>query len=149
MRQEGSIVAWIVTAIFLTSCGTTSTLYYWGGVRNGTTAYENLAYQAYDKQTPKSICNLVAVYENMVSKPGGTRGVPPPGICAEYGYLLLQPETASIFLENATSAQKRLFKTDDYDTLFQEKGEAMLEKEIEYYPESAQFIEPLIKKLAK
>lgn len=138
-----------MSVAFLSSCGITNSLYYWGGAQNGTTAYENLAYQSYNKQTPQSICNLVAVYENMVTKPGGTRGVPPPGICAEYGYLLLQPETAVAFTENATYAQKHLFDTEDYSALFQKKGKEMLEKEIEYYPESVKFIEPLIKKLAK
>ena len=59
-----------LAAVLLSSCGSTSTLYYWGGNQGGTSAYENLAYQSYKKQTPKSICNLVAVYENMVSNPG-------------------------------------------------------------------------------
>lgn len=136
-------------ALTLSSCGVT-TLYYWGGKgMNGVTAYENIAYKTYDKQTPKSICELIAVYENMVTKPGGTRQVPPPGICGEYGYLLLQPETATTFLENASVSQKRLFDSEDYSALFQERGKEMLMKEIEYYPESAKFIEPLIKKLAK
>lgn len=142
-----------VTVVFLSSCGITNGLYYWGGVQNGTTAYENLAYKSYDKQTPKSICDLVVVYENMVTKSdtkiGGSRQVPPPGICAEYGYLLLQPETAETFLNNATDVQKRVFSSDDYGTLFQERGKEMLQKEIEFYPESATFIEPLIKKLAR
>lgn len=133
----------------LSSCGTTKSLYYWGGSQKGATAYENLAYQSYDKQTPKSICNLVAVYENMVARPGGTRQVPPPGICAEYGYLLLQPETAKTFLDNATFAQKRLFESNDYETLFFERGKEMLRKEVELYPESARFVEPLIRKLAR
>ena len=139
----------MLSVLMLSSCGMTSTLYYWGGTQNGTTAYENLAYQSYDKQTPKSICDLVVVYEKMVSNPGGTRQVPPPGICAEYGYLLLQPETAETFLNNATYTQKQLFKTDNYSVLFQERGKEMLEKEIELYPESARFIKPLIKKLAR
>ena len=134
----------------LSSCGvTTNSLYYWGGTQNGTTAYENLAYQSYDKQTPKSICDLVAVYENMVTNVGGTRQVPPPGICAEYGYLLLQPDTAATFTDNATDAQKKLFDSTDYGALFAERGKEMLQKEIEFYPESAKFIEPLIKKLAR
>ncbi len=134
----------------LSSCGvTTNSLYYWGGTQNGTTAYENLAYQSYDKQTPKSICNLVAVYENMVTNACGSRQVPPPGICAEYGYLLLQPDTAATFTDNATAAQKKLFDTADYSALFAERGKEMLQKEIELYPESTKFIEPLIKKLAR
>ena len=143
------LVFWAVAVVMLSSCGMTNALYYWGGTQSGTTAYENLAYQSYDKQTPKSLCNLVAVYENMVTKPGGTRQVPPPGICAEYGYFLLQPETAETFLNNATPSQKKLFDTDDYSALFLERGKEMLKKEIELYPESAQFIEPLIKKLAR
>lgn len=143
------IIILAIGVVMLSSCGMTNTLYYWGGIQSGTTAYENLAYQSYDKQTPKSICNLVAVYENMVTKPGGTRQVPPPGICAEYGYLLLQPETAETFLNNATPAQKKLFESNDYSALFLERGKEMLQKEIEFYPESAKFIEPLIKKLAR
>ena len=118
-------------------------------MQQGTTAYENLAYQSYDKQTPKSICDLVVVYENMVTHPGGTRQVPPPGICAEYGYLLLQPETATTFMNNATPSQKRIFKRSDYDAFFLERGQEMLKKEMELYPESAQFIAPLIKKFAR
>lgn len=143
------VLVLMLSVLMLSSCGMTSTLYYWGGTQNGTTAYENLAYRSYDKQTPKSICDLVVVYERMVSNPGGTRQVPPPGICAEYGYLLLQPETAETFLNNATYTQKQLFKTDNYSVLFQERGKEMLEKEIELYPESARFIKPLIKKLAR
>lgn len=138
-----------LAVVLLSSCGMTKSLYYWGGVQNGTTTYENLAYQSYDKQTPKSVCNLVAAYENMVTNPGGTRQVPPPGICAEYGYLLLQPETAETFLNNATPIQKKLFNSEDYSALFQERGKELLQKEIELYPESAKFIEPLIKKLAR
>ena len=138
-----------IAVVLLSSCGMTKSLYYWGGTQNGTTTYEHLAYQSYDKQTPKSLCNLVAAYENMVTNPGGTRQVPPPGICAEYGYLLLQPETAEAFLNNATPIQKKLFNSEDYSALFQERGKELLQKEIELYPESAKFIEPLIKKLAR
>ncbi len=135
--------------LVLSSCSVTSSLYYWGGEQNGTTAYEDIAYQTYDKQTPQSICKLVAVYENMVTRPGGIRQIPPPGVCAEYGYLLLQPETAATFTDNATPAQKKLFDTADFGAFFQERGKEMLQKEIELYPESAKFIEPLIKKLAR
>ena len=136
-------------AVMLSSCSMNKALYYWGGTQNGATAYEHLAYQSYDKQTPKSICNLVAVYEDMVTNPGGVRQVPPPGICAEYGYLLLQPGTAETFLNHATAAQKKLFASGDYAALFQDRGQEMLRKEMEYYPESAWFIEPLFQKLVK
>ena len=143
------IIILALAVVMLSSCGTTNTLYYWGGTQNGTTTYENLAYKSYKKQTPKSLCGLIAVYENMVTNPGGTRQVPPPGICAEYGYLLLTPGTAETFMNNATPAQKKLFNSSDFNAAFLERGKEMLQKEIEFYPESAKFIEPLIKKLAR
>lgn len=132
-----------------TSCGITSSLYYWGGIQNETTTYENLAYRNYDKQTPESICKLLVMYEDIVSNPGGIRQMPPPGICAEFGYMLLIPENADIFAKHATSAQKSVFGSDNYAALFSEKGKEMLQKEIELYPESAKFIAPLIKRLCK
>ena len=139
----------LIALLTLCSCGTSSSLYYWGGTQNGTTAYENLAYLSYEKQTPKSICNLVALYEDMVSRPGGSRQMPPPGICAEYGYLLLQPETAQIFSENASRSQKRLFESSDFTVLFQERGKELLEMEIRLYPESIRFIQPILKRIAR
>lgn len=143
------IIILALAVVMLSSCGTTNTLYYWGGTQNGTTTYENLAYKSYKKQTPQSLCGLIAVYENMVTNPGGTRQVPPPGICAEYGYLLLTPGTAETFMNNATPAQKKLFNSSDFNAAFLERGKEMLLKEIEFYPESAKFIGPLIKKLAR
>ncbi len=132
-----------------TSCGITSSLYYWGGVQNGATTYENLAYNNYDKQSPESLCKLLCMYEDIVSNPGGTRRMPPPGICAEYGYMLLIPENAAIFAEYATAMQRRTFASVDYASLFPEKGKEMLQKEMELYPESAKFIAPLIERLCK
>ena len=138
-----------VAALGLTSCGMTTSLYYWGGTQNEATVYEHLAYKNYDKQTPESICKLICMYEDVVTYPGGTRRMPPPGICAEYGYLLLIPENAAIFAEHATAMQKRTFASGDYASLFPEKGKEMLQKEIELYPESAKFIAPLIERLCK
>lgn len=133
----------------LTSCGLTSSLYYWGGEQNGATTYENLAYRNYDRQTPESFCKLICMYEDIVSNPGGARRMPPPGICAEYGYMLLIPENAAIFAEHATAMQKRIFESPDYATFFPIKGKELLQKEIELYPESAKFIAPLIERLCK
>ena len=133
----------------LTSCGMTSTLYYWGGEQGGATTYEHLTYRNYDKQTPESICKLICMYEEIVTYPGGTRRMPPPGICAEYGYMLLIPENAAIFEKHATNMQKRTFESTDYAALFPEKGKELMLKEIELYPESAKFIAPLIERLCK
>lgn len=130
--------------LVLTASCSAPRLYYWGS--NGTpTKYEQLAYLQSEKQTPKSICDLVCLYEDMVSHPGGTRKTPPPGICAEYGYLLLQPSTAEYFAQYATSRQRKLFGSD-IAASFLERGLEMLAKEMELYPESAKFIAPLLKK---
>ena len=138
-----------IVTVCLTSCGVTPSLYYWGEMQYGATAYEDLTYRNYDKQTPESICNLICLYEDMVRHPGGTRKMLPPGICAEYGYMLLIPENATIFAEHATSMQKRTFSSKDYASFFPEKGKELLQKEIELYPESAKFIAPIIERLCK
>ena len=146
--MKKTLILLFVTSCLM-SCALTSSLYYWGGVQNGATAYENLAYKNYDKQTPESVCELICMYEDIVTNPGGERGVPPPGICAEYGYMLLIPENAEIFEKYATSKQKRTFDSSEYATLFPEKGKQLMLKEIELYPESAKFIAPLIERLCK
>ncbi|HBG53790.1 MAG TPA: hypothetical protein DDW70_06235 [Rikenellaceae bacterium] len=143
------LLAVIVTMIALTSCGVTKPLYYWGGERNNTTVYELLAYKDYKSQTPQAICDLIYAYEDIVRNPGGSRQIPPPGICAEYGYLILLPTTAATFNEYATKKQKSLFQGSDYAAIFTERGQELLNKEMEYYPESSLFILPLLKKIAR
>ena len=133
----------------IASCGVSSSLYYWGGTQNGTTTYEKLAYLNYDRQTPESICKLICMYEDIVTNPGGIRQMPPPGICAEYGYLLLVPENAEIFEKYATTMQKRTFASTDYAAFFPVKGKELMQKEMELYPEAAKPIAPLIERLCK
>jgi hypothetical protein len=147
--MKKTILLIAVGGLLLVSCGS-QRLYYWGSSSmfdKGTTRYENLAYRNYDQQSPESLCELICLYEDMVTNPGGTRGVVPPGICAEYGYLLLQPSTAEVFEQHATRNQRRHFSATSYGTLFASRGEEMLKKEMELYPESAAFIAPLLKKL--
>lgn len=139
----------VLVSAALSSCGTTTTpsLYYWGGsAGNGASVYEDLTYMDYKTQSAEAVCKLVCAYENMISNPGGTRKVPPPGICAEYGYLLLQPETATIFTENASDAQRKYFEGTEYANMFFERGQEVLKMELELYPESRKFLEPLIKR---
>lgn len=143
------ILTLALVSFILASCGMSSSLYYWGGLQNGATTYENLTYRNYDRQTPESICKLICLYEEIVTHPGGVRQMPPPGICAEYGYMLLIPDNASIFAQYATAAQRKSFTTADYASFFPQKGKELLEKEIELYPESAKFIAPLIERLCK
>lgn len=133
--------------LMFTSCAAPK-LYYWGSMPGRETSrYEEFAYQNYDDQTPESICDLICVYEDMVKNPGGTRKVVPPGICAEYGFLLLQPNTAEAFEKSANNRQRKIFSTTDYVTFFPQYGITMIQKEIELYPESATFINPLLKRL--
>ena len=142
------LLAACALSLFLASCGTPNTLYYWGGVQNGVTKYEHLAYLQYDKQTSEALCRLIVTYEDIVRNPGGKRKTIPPGVCAEYGYILLQPSTAEAFASCATATQKRIFDRTDYAGYFQEYGKELLENEMKLYPESVLFIRPLIEKLA-
>ena len=135
--------------IVLASC-TPQRMYYWGSKPSrdkGTSKYEQLAYKNYDEQTPESVCELICLYEDMVSHPGGIRKVVPPGICAEYGFLLLQESTVATFEKYATKRQKKIFSSTDYSTLFSEKGEELMKKEMELYPESVKFLTPILKRL--
>ena len=140
-----------VASLLLCSCGpSAAVLYYWGGnASKGVTRYEDRFYDAYGKsQSPESLCDMLCVYEDMLRNPGGERGVVPPGICAEYGYLLLKPETAAAFAESASKRERAIYERSDYATYFPEYGLKLLQKEMELYPESRKFIEPLLKKFA-
>ena len=132
-----------VVVVSLASCAPKQ-LYYWGPSMSGDNAYKYdvAAYDYYKQQSPKAICELIVTYEDMVTHAGGIRQVPPPGVCAEYGYLLLSPDIEEIFAASASNKQKRMMSRTD----FREYGIELMQKEIEYYPESAQFIEPLVKR---
>lgn len=141
----------ILIAVLMLFClaGHSQDLYYWGGKDGNATRYEQLSYKSTGTQTQKSLCKLICVYEKMVSNPGGLRKMPPPGICAEYGYLLLKPETAEAFINAATPEQKRVFDRQDYPQFFKEYGEKLLTQEFVYYPESEKFLRPLLERFVK
>lgn len=140
----------IVIALLFSSCvESRPMLYNWGykSQSQNATTYETLLYENYHKQSPESICTLLCQYETMVTNPGGLRKTVPPGICAEYGYLLLSPETAEAFSSSATKKQRETMgASSNYGASFREKGLQMLEMEMELYPESSVFIQPLIQK---
>jgi hypothetical protein len=146
------LFAIVVAGCLLCSCASTQ-LYNWGGNYNSGNGvfsmYEQRAFTFYEKHSPESICELLCLYADMVNNPGGTRNVVPPGIYAEYGYLLLQPETAEAFENHATKKQKSVFNYTDYGASFYELGIAMMQKEIELYPESEKFIGPLINRMKR
>lgn len=142
----------VLTGLALLFCSCAEirpTLYNWGynSTSNNASEYESLLYKNYHTQTPESVCALLCQYEYMVTHPGGQRKVVPPGICAEYAYLLLNPETPNTFLNYASKKQKETFGAmSDYSAMFREKGLQLFQKEMELYPESSVFIEPLAKK---
>lgn len=100
--------------VLLASCGT-PTLYSWGN-------YEATSYAVAKSPSEKNIQHLIKTYEEMINSPKGTRQLPPPGICAEYGYLLIKQGQ-------------------------HERGRKLLEQEIKLYPESSTFIQSLLKRL--
>jgi hypothetical protein len=102
-----------VLVLLFASCTTQKTLYSWGN-------YEIASYNYLKNTDEESIQSLIENYLEIIQNQTGTRGVVPPGICADYGFILLQEG-----------------KTDE--------GKEMLMKEIALYPESEIFIGRIIK----
>ena len=97
------------------SCGTSTSLYDWKG-------YDDAVYKYINNADEKSVESLMKVYERLNKTSGGTRQVPPPGVCADYGYLLLKNGKIK-------------------------EGKELLKKEISLYPESKQFIDRILDRL--
>ena len=94
------------------SCSTQTQLYNWAG-------YDDALY-AYTKQPDKrNIDALMSVYIRLIENPGGSRKTPPPGVCADYGYLLM------------LSGNIR-------------EGRALLMREVSLYPESRHFVNRIL-----
>ncbi|AVM53919.1 DUF4810 domain-containing protein [Bacteroides zoogleoformans] len=107
--------AFVVAA--LSSCTTTQTLYSWYN-------YEDVTYQYSKKPTEELQVKVVELYKKLTEKQKGARGVVPPGLNSEYGYLL-------------------------YKTGKKEEGLKYLKQEIALYPESEIYISRIIKQLEK
>ncbi|MCD8186086.1 MAG: DUF4810 domain-containing protein [Rikenellaceae bacterium] len=65
---------------------------------------------------------LIGIYREIIENPYSIREVPPPGMYADYGFLLLETGETERALE-------------------------LLKKETEIYPESTPFIERIVKRL--
>lgn len=91
------------------------TLYNWGN-------YQQEAHDYVKNSTDAGLDDLLKVYGEMINKQTGTRKTIPPGICADYGYLLVKKGKKA-------------------------EGIAMMKKEVALYPESAAFMSRIIKKL--
>lgn len=102
-----------IIALIVSSCTTQKPLYSWD-------KYELTSYNYLKNSDEKSMQELIETYQNIITKQKGSRGVVPPGVYADYGYVLLQ-------------ANKN------------EEGKAMLLKEVALYPESKIFIDRILK----
>ncbi len=88
-------------------------------------SWENYQEKMYDyvkNGTQESLDNLLKTYQVMIDKQNGSRQTVPPGICADYGYLL-------------------------YMQGKKEEGLTFLNKEMMLYPESSAFVSRIIKNL--
>ena len=111
------ILVMAAVSIFAISCSPTKPLYSWKG-------YDDAVYAYTKTSDEKSNENLIKVYEKLIKNSGGSRQVPPPGVCADYGYILIKKgETA--------------------------KGKELLVKETILYPESKVFIDRILKRFEK
>lgn len=104
-------------ATCIVSCTTTTNLYSWYDSENAT-------YQYTKTTTDEALEKAMTQYDKVLHKQKGTRGVVPPGMNAEYGYLLCKAGKV-------------------------EEGLVLLREEIALYPESEVFISRIIKQLEK
>jgi hypothetical protein len=101
----------------MTSCQTQQSLYSWYGSEDATYTYTK-------RGTEEALAKAMAQYEKVINNQKGLRKVVPPGVNAEYGYLL-------------------------YKAGKKEEGLALLRAEIKAYPESKKFISRIINQLEK
>ena len=113
MRKLPNYLLVIVVSLLVISCSPTKTLYYWG-------TYDISSYNYLKNNDEKSMQELISNYQSITGSQNSIRQVAPPGIYADYGFILLKNG-----------------KT--------EEGNSMLEKEISLYPESKIFIDRIIK----
>ena len=111
------IAAISLAVLFTFSCASTKQLYSWYD-------YQEDYYHYLKNADEKSLDKLIKTYDKIIEDQKATRGVVPPGIYADYGYLLLEKGKAT-------------------------EAKAMFAKEIELYPESEVFIASILKRFEK
>ncbi|MDR0566810.1 MAG: DUF4810 domain-containing protein [Prevotellaceae bacterium] len=114
--MKRALIAIAACAMLLSGCAP-ATLYSWG-------RYQAAAYSYAKSNTDEDAAKLGEAYRYVVSHPGGMRKVVPPGIYADYAYLLFRQGKTKEALE-------------------------YLKMEIGLYPESTVFIGRIIKQLEK
>ena len=103
-------------ALCAISCGSTK-LYSWYD-------YQEDYYHYLKNSDEKSLAELTKTYQKIIEKQKETRGTVPPGIYADYGWLLLEAGKTA-------------------------EAKEMLAKEVELYPESEVFVGSILKRLEK
>ncbi|MBE6323252.1 MAG: DUF4810 domain-containing protein [Paludibacteraceae bacterium] len=114
MRTRLMILSGVL--MFICSCSD-KTLYSWH-------KYEDVSYKYQKKGTDEFLNKSMKEYRKVIERQSGLRSVAPPGINAEYGYLLCKSGKVS-------------------------EGIEFLKREIALYPESEVFISRVIKQLEK
>ena len=103
--------------LLIIGCSSSKNLYTWEN-------YDLTSYNYLKNADEESVKELKETYTKIIEEQKGTRNVPPPGIYADFGFLLIQ--------EGET-----------------ERGKELLAKEIELYPESEKFITRILKMIEK
>lgn len=107
----------VICVMAMASCQTQQSLYSWYDSEDATYKYTK-------RGTEETLAKAMKQYEKVINKQKGIRKVVPPGVNAEYGYLL-------------------------YKAGKKEEGLTLLRAEIKAYPESETFISRIIKQLEK
>lgn len=120
MKKRKSICTSAILLFILfcmSSCYTSDRLYSWHN-------YEDITYRYNKTHAEELKASVLEEYQTIIEYQRGIRGKVPPGMYAEYGYML-------------------------YRTGKQEEGLNFLKEEIKLYPESEKYISRIIKQLEK
>lgn len=109
-----NILLLIAIMIATASCTVQQPLYNYTG-------YDDAIYQYTKNKDDKSLDQLLKVYDELITKTG-SRQVPPPGLYADYGFLLIQKGELI-------------------------KGKELLKMEASLYPESSYFVGLILKRI--
>lgn len=116
--RKNLLTAAIAASFLLSSCGGTKEVYNW-------VDYDDVSYSYLKDADKESMQDLLSCYRDIIrGKRDSESGKVPPGIYAEYGYLLFQQGQA-------------------------EKARKMMEMEIKLYPESAIFLDRMLERMDK
>jgi len=116
MKKLLFIICGALLILLANSCGTPQkSLYTWGN-------YQSATYKYVKNNTPEDEETLLQAYQYILDNQKEGRKVVPPGICADYGFLLVKKGKI-------------------------QEGIELMKLEIILYPESAVFVERIIKRL--